>query len=102
LTYSVPVGVSAIIGYTTEVALVCVEGAIITHLKEKILKDLWSFPFYELSPKMKKIYLQFLHCCQNSQEMEVPIFGTLNMEVFTNVMNGGYSLLNFFLNFVDY
>lgn len=102
LTYSAPVGISIIIGYGIEVAFVCVQGAIITHLKEKILVELWRFPWYDLSPKMKKIYLQFLHRCQNSPEIEIPIFGKLNMEIFTNVVNGSYSLFNFFLNFVKY
>jgi hypothetical protein len=53
-----------------------------------------------LSPKMRKIYLQFLHFCQNSPEIELPIYGVLNMEIFTNIINGSYSLFNFFLNFI--
>jgi hypothetical protein len=102
LTYSAPIGISFIIGFVTQVAFVCIEGAIITHQKEKILKELLHFPWYELSPKMRKIYLQFLHCCQNSPEIELPIFGILNMEIFTNVINGSYSLFSFFIEFVRY
>lgn len=102
LTYSAPIGVSFIIGFVTQVAFVCAEGAIITHQKEKILMELWHFPWYDLSPKMKKIFLQFLHSYQNSPEIKLPVFGILNMEIFTNVISVSYSLFNFFIEFVKY
>jgi hypothetical protein len=102
LTVFAPTVIALVIGYIVETAFVCVQGAIITHTKEKFLKELGNFPWYEMSPKMRKIYLQFLHFWQNSPEIILPIFGVLNMELFTDVMKGSYSLFNFFLNFMKH
>lgn len=101
-TYSVLIGVSFSIGYLSEVAFACVEGAIITRQNEKLQKELCGFPWYEMSPKMRKTFLQFIHCCQNAPEIKLPFFGVVNMEIFTNVINGSYSVFNFFLNFTNY
>jgi hypothetical protein len=64
------------------------------------LAKVCSFPWYELSNRKKKMFLQFIHLVQNSTELIAPIVGDVDMELFTDVMNGGYSYFNYFYNFV--
>lgn len=78
----------------------CVLGSIIDHQNEKICNELIEFPWFELSRKNKKIFLQFIHCCQNV-DFEIVIVGKVNMELFSYLMNASYSYLMFVLNFMD-
>jgi hypothetical protein len=75
----------------------------------KYLKEMSEKPSVEIASKMaklnsnsksnQKIFLQFIHLVQNSNGLNVPILGDINMELFTNVMNGAYSYLMCLLNF---
>jgi hypothetical protein len=83
------------------VLMPCIEGTLISHQKQKLLDELYSFPWYELSISKQKTFLQFIHLVQQSSEFEVPIIGILDMELFTNVMNGAYSYFMYLFNFVN-
>lgn len=91
LYYSKVVGVFLIIVLTFQVFVPCAQGTVIAQQKEKVLNALWDFPFYELSLKNQKIYLQFMHLVQNSKDFEILIVGNLEMETFTSIANAAYS-----------
>ncbi|KAG5679878.1 hypothetical protein PVAND_009415 [Polypedilum vanderplanki] len=84
--------------YCLQVFIPCSQAAIIVNQKEKLLSALWNFPWYELSKSNQKIFLQFMHLCQNSSEFKVIIVGKLSMETFTQIMNAAYSSVLFLLN----
>jgi hypothetical protein len=67
--------------------------------KEKLLNELYAFPYYELSNSKQKMILQFIHLVQNSSEFKIPLIGGLNMELFTDVMNCSYTYFMFLLEF---
>jgi hypothetical protein len=96
---SIPIGLAMVAIYMFQVLLPCVIGTIISTQNEKLLQAVCEFPWYELSPKMRKVYLQFIHQCQNTAEIELPIIGEANMELFTNIVNASYSYLNYLINF---
>ncbi|KAG5676480.1 hypothetical protein PVAND_006311 [Polypedilum vanderplanki] len=98
--YSTPIGISYIYFMTQQVAMPCIIGTMISTQNTKILNELSSFPYYEMSIKSQKIFLQFLLECQNANSFNLPIFGILNMELFTDVIHGAYSYLMYVLNFV--
>jgi hypothetical protein len=97
---SIPIGVSLAVILFFQVLIPCVIGTVMNTQNERLLQAVCDFPWYELSPKMRKVYLQFVHQCQNTNEYELPIFQELNMELFTNVMNTSYSYLTYLLNFM--
>jgi hypothetical protein len=96
---SIPIGLALVAIFMFQVLLPCVIGTIISTQNEKLLQAVCEFPWYKLSPKMKKVYLQFIHQCQNTAEIELPIIGEANMELFTNIVNTSYSYLNYLINF---
>lgn len=100
LFFSIPIGISMGLIFLLQILLPCIEGAIISHQNEKILNAVWEFPWYELSTTNQKIWLQFLHQCQNANEYKVMIFGRVNMELFANAIKTAYSTLMFFLELV--
>jgi hypothetical protein len=97
---SIPIGVALAAIFFFQVLIPCMIGAVVSSNNEKLLLAACEFPWYELSPKMRKVYLQFIHQCQNTNEYELPVIGELNMELFTDVMNTSYSYLTYLLNFL--
>ena len=73
----------------------------VIHQYEKFLDRINMFPWYLLSKTDQKIYLQFLQICQNFDNFELPMIGTVDMELFTTVINTGYSYFMFVWNFVE-
>jgi hypothetical protein len=100
LYYSKAIGGVMVIFLFSLVFTPCVQGTLILHQKEKILDEICAFPWYELSNRKQKMFLQLIHLAQNSTELTVPIVGDIDMELFTDVMNGGYSYFNYLYNFV--
>ncbi|KAL7012488.1 hypothetical protein ACKWTF_014880 [Chironomus riparius] len=98
--FSISIGISVILIYTLQVLMSCIQGTVISHQNQKILDETWNFPWYKMSIPMQKVWLQFMHQCQSSNELEIVMIGVLNMECFTNVMNGAYSYFMYILNFV--
>lgn len=95
---SAPIGVAFIAVFCTQVAVPCVIGSIIDFQNTKILDELKSFPWFDLTRKSRKTFLLFIQCCQNSEELGIVIIGNINMELFTQIINGAYSYLMFILN----
>lgn len=95
---SAAVGIALIAVFCTQVAVPCVIGSIIDYQNTKILDELKSFPWYDLSRKSQKTFLQFIQCCQNSGELKIVIIGSINMELFTQIINAAYSYLMFILS----
>lgn len=100
--YSIPIGVSFLIVFIMEVAVPCVIGEIIKHQNEKMLKEVCLIPWYKLSSKNRRDYLQYLIMCQNLPALETPLIGNLNSELLMNIVMGGYSYLMIILNFTEY
>lgn len=98
---SVIFGLVALFYLIFMVALQCIEGSIVAHHNEKLLAEVCGFPWYELNSQEKKIFLQFIHSCQNTALYTIPIIGNLNMMLFTNVLNSAYSFLMYIIQFVD-
>lgn len=97
LFFSVPIGISMILIFLLQILLPCVEGAMIFYQNQKILNAVLNFPWYELSNSNQKIWLQFIHQCQNANEFKIIIFGHLNMERFTDIVKSAYSSSMFVL-----
>jgi hypothetical protein len=101
LYYSKAIGAVMILNLFLLVLVPCVEGTVILQQKEKLLNEMCAFPWYELSKPKQKIFLQLIHLVQNSNDLNVVIVGDVDMELFTDVMNGAYSYFNYLYNFVD-
>jgi hypothetical protein len=86
-------GGALLLFFTNQVLFACVQGTLVSHQNGKMLDAVCSFPWYELSTPKQKIYLQFIHVVQNATKLTIPIFGDLNMEVFSDIMNRAYSYL---------
>jgi hypothetical protein len=97
---SIPIGMAMAVILLFETLIPCVLGTVVNTQNERLLQAVCDFPWYELTPKMRKVYLQFVHQCQNTTEYELPIFGELNMELFTDIMNTSYSYLTYLMNFM--
>lgn len=101
LKISMPIGVSIAIFAMFQVTFACTSGAIISIEKEKFLNDLCGFPWYQMSPKMQKNFLIFVHSCQHSNVMKFPIIGEINLKVLQNFINVSYSYLMFLLHILS-
>jgi hypothetical protein len=98
--YSIPIGIAYLILLLVQVTMPCLIGTMILTQNEKLLNALWSFPWYELSLKNQKVFLQFIHACQNAKHFNLLVIGTLNMELFMSVINGSYTYLMYILKFM--
>jgi hypothetical protein len=101
LTYSVPIGIAVLFLNFFDVFIPCLVGTIISHSNDRILDSLLNFPWYELSNSNQKIFLQIIHLCQNLKEFELPMIGTVDMELLKQIIFGTYSYFNYIMNFVE-
>ena len=97
---SISFGIAACTIFTLQVFVHCFECTLVAIQNEKLLTKIQDFPWYELSNSQKKIYLQFLCVCQNTNSFSLPIFGDVNMELFTDIMQAAYSFLMYVIQFV--
>jgi len=93
--------VSALILFILQVFVQCFEGTLVSIQNDKVLEKLHEFPWYELLNSQKKIFLQFLCICQNCCSFKLPIFGDVDMELFTDIMHASYSFLVYVIQFVN-
>jgi hypothetical protein len=98
--FSTAIGISYLFILILQVAMPCIFGTMVSTQNEKLLDAVCSFPWYELSVKNQKVFLQFLFECQNANQFDLLIIGLLDMELFKSVMNGAYSYLMYILNFM--
>ncbi|KAG5673149.1 hypothetical protein PVAND_003218 [Polypedilum vanderplanki] len=96
---SVPIGLAFCSIYFYQVTLQCIIGTVISKQNEKLLQTVCEFPWYQLSSKRQKIYLQFIHRCQNTTTFNLPIIGKINLEILTGIVNATYSTWNFLMQF---
>jgi hypothetical protein len=82
-----------------QVLLPCANGHLINTQNEKLLNAVNDFPWYELSAKKRKIFLQFVMVCQHTEKLTLPIIGYVDMELFTNFVNASYSYFMVMLKF---
>lgn len=95
------IGVSFFLCFAYQCAIHCVLASIIDRQNQEIREELIDFPWFELSRNNQKIFLQFIHCCQNMGNVNMVIFGKIDLGLFTHIMNAAYSYLMFVLNFID-
>lgn len=100
LTHSKVIGFALVNFLIIELFFPCVLSTLLMHQKEKLLNEMFSFPWYELSLSKQKMFLQFIHLVQSSTELNAPIIGKVNMELFTSTMNATYSYLMYLKNLV--
>jgi hypothetical protein len=100
LKFSILSGFVGICGILVQIFIQCATGAVMMHQKNKIIDAVCGFPWYYLPRTDQKVFLQFIHLCQNATEFELPIIGAINMELFTNILNASYSYLMGIYNFV--
>lgn len=94
------IGCVYVLYYCFRIGTICSIGTIIQIQYDEFLKELCGIPFYNMSKKSRKIFLQFIHCCQNAGTTRLPLIGVVNMELFGTVLNTGYSYLMFIINLV--
>jgi hypothetical protein len=91
IKFSPILGSAALIGTISQVAIACAIGEMIKHRKMSILNTFHSFPWYYLSLKNQKMFLQIIHMCQHSMESKLTILGDVNVELFASVLNASYT-----------
>ena len=99
---SIPIGCAVSLIFVFQVLLPCTNGQLIIRQNEKLLDAVYDFPWYELSVKKRKTFLQFLLVCQHTKKLTLPIIGNVNMNLFTNFVNASYSYFMFLIKFVKY
>ena len=97
---SVLFGIVTGIIFTLQVFANCLEGTLVSSQNKKLLTKVQEFPWYELSNSQKKIFLQFICICQSTNSFNLPIFGDINMQLFTDIMQAAYSFLMYINQFV--
>jgi hypothetical protein len=102
LGISIPIGIAALITFLSQLGVYCVLGTLIEIQNDKLLQKVNEFPFYELRNQKQKIFLQFIHAVQVTTNLELPLIGSTNMELFKDVVSAGYSFLGFVSNFVEF
>ena len=100
LSYSAIIGIIGIFFYLIQIGTSCILVTSIVYQYEKFLDEIYEFPWYLLSNSDQKIFLQFLQICQDFDIFELPMIGKVDMELFTSVINTGYSYFMFIWNFV--
>jgi hypothetical protein len=97
---SIPLGLTLLLMLVIQLATFCGAGSMIEATNEKLLTKVLDFPWLELSLEKKKIFLQLVHVCQNTANLEVPLYGSINKETFTDTITAGYEFFNYLINFV--
>jgi hypothetical protein len=97
---SIPLGTTLLFMHVVQLAIFCSVGVLIENQNERLLSKVIDFPWIELKQKNKKIFLQLIHVCQNSLNLEVPIYGVVNLTTFTATIDAGYDFFNYLINFV--
>jgi 7tm Odorant receptor len=98
--WSIINGCAVLIIVVCEVTIPCILGSIVEHQNERIVKAIYAFPFYELDVGDQKTFLQFLMFAQNSANLSLQFFGTVNLELLGNILNGGYSYFTYIKSFL--
>lgn len=99
---SIPIGLAFSAILLFQVLLPCANGYLINKQNEKLLDAVYDFPWYELSAKKMKSFLQFLLVCQHTKTLTLTIIGDVDMELFTNFVNASYSYFMFLVEFVKH
>lgn len=102
LASSTSIGIPSLFLFLFQVGNSCLAGTVIAHQNGRLLRALCEFPFYEMSREKQKIYLQFLHYCQNLNELKLPMIGICNFELFKDVIFASYSYFMYILNIVEF
>lgn len=98
--WSIITGCAVLFILISEVTIPCILGSIVEHQNERIVNAIYDFPFYDLDVADQKTFLQFLMFAQNSAKLSLPFFGTVNLELLKNVLNGGYSYFTYIKSFL--
>ncbi|CAG9805951.1 unnamed protein product [Chironomus riparius] len=91
LSNSTIIGALGIFFYMTQIATSCILVTFVIHQYEMFLNRIYKFPWYLLSNSDQKIFLQYLQICQNFDDFELPMIGTVDMELFTTVVNTDFN-----------
>jgi len=97
---SIPIGCALSVILLFQVLLPCTNGHLINKQNEKLLDAVNDFPWYELSVKKRKIFLQSILVCQHTRTLTLPIIKQVDMELFTNFINASYSYFMVMIKFV--
>lgn len=100
ITLSKFLGCAMVLHFIAQVALLCLNGAIATRQKDKILYEIYQFPWYKLSRESRKIFLMIIQMSQNVAVIKLPFFGVLDMEIFKRISQTAYSNFMFLYNFI--
>lgn len=98
---SIAFGIAVCTIFSLQVFMHCFECTLVTIQNEKLLTAVQEFPWYELSNRQRKIFQQFLCICQSTKSFSLPIFGDVDMELFTDIMQAAYSFLMYIIQFVN-
>ena len=97
---SISFGIAVCTIFTLQVFMHCFECTFVAIQNEKLMTAVQEFPWFYLSCPQKKTFLQFLCVCQSTNSFSLPIFGDVNMELFTDIMQAAYSFLMYVIQFV--
>lgn len=99
ITFSYSIGLALTLIYFFQIAIPCLTATIIDHQNKRLFDKVCEFPWFELSKSKQKVFLQFVHACQSIEAKSAPIIGSINMELFTTVMNSACTYLMYMLKF---
>jgi uncharacterized membrane protein len=96
---STPLGMFLILIFIFQLSAHCIAGTVIEIQNQKFLEIVNNFPWIELSQKHKKIYLQFIHACQTTTPLVVPLIGCIDAEIFVSVLKAGLGFSSYLNKF---
>jgi hypothetical protein len=86
--------------YIFQLVCTCTIGSMMLTNNEKILQELLDFPWWLMDKSSQKLFLQFIHKCQNRNQFVLPIIGLIDYKLLVDVINGAYSYFMFIWNFL--
>lgn len=79
----------------------CSIGTFLTVHNEKFLTNVCAVPWYKLSLKNQKIFLQFIMVCQDPPEWDAPVLKTFSFSLLTDILSSTYTYFMYIWYFVN-
>jgi hypothetical protein len=92
-------GLAAAILFAFSIIHICASGAIAGNQNDNLLYEVIQFPWYELSLKNQKIYIQMVHAFQNAIYIKTFSFGEIGLNLLTDIVKGIYNFVVYIMKF---
>lgn len=79
----------------------CAVGNFLNVHNDKFLTNVCAIPWYKLSQKNQKIFMQFIMICQDPPEFVAPVIGNFSFSLITDIISSTYTYFMYLRYFVD-